>query len=707
MALGAYKAGNTQEALSKAKDALTRSPEHRGLQRLVARIEQEEAERRKREAVKPPAEVSASEVAQMMRRAKNYLAVRDYDRAKAEFESVLAIQPDNKEATQYIKEIGDRRYVSSSQERSATVANMAAQVRDTWNPPQYKVVEAAPPTKPEITTGESVALQQKLARIIIPEIEFRQANIHDVVEFLNTAARENDKDEPDETKRGVSIILNLNPGGTAGPAPAAPAAGRDLFGPEESGAAPGAGGQTYEITFTARYISLAQALKIITQVAGLRHIIEGSVVMIVPKDYEPGEIETRMYPVEPTFIERIREVGEAQREATRTVGGREVRSMEVTEIGTGLPDLKTYFEGMGVRWPRGSSITYNSAISKVIVANTSENLAKFEKILQELNVVPKQVEIEARFVEVNQTDLQELGLEWLLTDNWELATKEGSSLTPLSARQRLQINANATDGGFTKGLRFWDPGSSGTQVTQTGGTLGRVLSFSSVLTNPELNLILHALEQSGNADLLSAPKVTTRSGTEASIRVVTEYIYPTEFEVQGGQITAGGTIGGANIVQETVVVPQTFQTREVGVILQVLPEVSPDGMTINLTLTPSVVTDPTWYQYGSTVRRADGSVQQLNMPQPFFHVRTINTSISIFDGATVVMGGLIKEDVRKINDRVPLLGDIPLLGVLFRSQSERSEKKNLLIFVTARLVDPSGRVIRQPAAEAAPAAPQG
>jgi general secretion pathway protein D len=91
------------------------------------------------------------------------------------------------------------------------------------------------------------------------------------------------------------------------------------------------------------------------------------------------------------------------------------------------------------------------------------------------------------------------------------------------------------------------------------------------------------------------------------------------------------------------------------------------------------------------------------MPQPFFHVRSLSTQISIYDGATVVMGGLITEDLRKVNDKIPVLGDIPLLGALFRSKSERSVKKNLLIFVSAKLVDPAGRLIRKTDADAAPA----
>ncbi len=79
------------------------------------------------------------------------------------------------------------------------------------------------------------------------------------------------------------------------------------------------------------------------------------------------------------------------------------------------------------------------------------------------------------------------------------------------------------------------------------------------------------------------------------------------------------------------------------------------------------------------------------MEQPFFHTRQLRTNLLIYNGATVVMGGMITEVRRDVDDKIPILGDIPLLGRLFRSRYESSEKRNLLIFVTARLVDPSGR----------------
>ena len=83
------------------------------------------------------------------------------------------------------------------------------------------------------------------------------------------------------------------------------------------------------------------------------------------------------------------------------------------------------------------------------------------------------------------------------------------------------------------------------------------------------------------------------------------------------------------------------------------------------------------------------------MEQPFFKERSINTHVTLYNGSTIVMGGLITEERKSMEDKIPFLGDIPFVGRLFRSRSEWSNKRNLLIFVSARLVDPNGRQIIQ------------
>ncbi len=691
------KEGKEGEAALQGREFLKQRPNNPRLASLL------DAMKKKDEALAPEAVAEAdpgeTEVEKYMRLGREFMVKREYAESRARFESVLGLDPDNREAMRYLKVLGEREYGNKTAERDATARKMTAEVRNAWNS-KYKVIKGKEAPGPTVTTTPNNLLEEKMKKIVIDEIEFRQANMHDVVDFLNKRSRDCDKSTDDEAKKGVNIILNIGSGAAAAPKPAAGGGGDDVFGaPAEKTASSGGS----EVTFSARYITLYNALKIITSVAGLKWRMDGEVVMIVPLDWTPDSMEMRMYPVEPTFIERAQQAGTAMPTVSR-IGGREKVSLDAGGgIGEAVPsDLKGYFSNMGVNFPKGSSITYNPAIGKVIVANTADNLVVFERILSELNVVPKQVEIEARFVEVNETDMYEAGLEWLLTDNWEMMVKNSANpFAPISASPRVQMNANTTGGGLTRGLRFYGPDANGKDIPVGAGkgTSGALASIAGVLTNPDITMILHALEQNGNADLLSAPKVTTQSGSEATIKVVIEYIYPSSFQIQGGTIGQGGGGGGnnqANMIQETTVTPQDFTTREVGVILNVMPEVSPDGNMINLTMKPQVVTEPIWYQYGSTVRRADGSESTLNMPQPFFQVRSVETKISIYDGATVVMGGLITEALEKTNDKIPILGDIPLLGALFRSKSEKSIKKNLLIFVTAKLVDPSGQLIRKP-----------
>lgn len=702
------KEGKTREAIAKGEEFLKARPNNPPLKKLVAKLNSMQVSAPKTSDGQPDNTLkNDSEVEKQMRMGREAMAGRDYVEARRRFESVLGIEPDNREAMRYLKVLGDREYGNKSVERDATARKMVADVRDTWNS-KYKVIKGRAQANSQTNAPSVSLIEEKMKKIIIDEVEFRQANMHDVVDFLNKRSRDCDKSDVPESQKGVNIILNLNPGGPSVSAPAPRAASDDPFGSPAAGGAGGGVSGVPEVTFSARYITLYNALKIITSVSGLKWRVDGDVVMIVPFDWDPATIEMRMYPVEPTFIERVK-LTSGSMPAVSTVGGREMKGLDATGTGDAVADLRTSFEAMGVKFPKGSSINYNAGIGKVIVGNTSDNLAIFEKLLAELNVVPMQVEIEAKFVEVNETDLYEAGLEWLLTDNWEMLMKNNSNpYAPLTSNQRIQMNANSADGGFTKGLHFLGADTTGKGAAMAGGKgqLGSIAAIAGVLTNPDLTAILHALEQNGNADLLSAPKVTARSGEQALIKVVTEFIYPTTFEVQGGQIGTGGGTGAnaANIVQETTVVPQDFATREVGVILEVTPEVSQDGNMISLTMKPQVVTEPIWFQYGSTVRRADGSQQTLNMPQPFFQVRAIETKISIYDGATVAMGGLITESVDKVNDKIPVLGDIPFIGALFRSKSEKSVKRNLLIFVTAKLVDPAGHLIRSQPTEAGTAA---
>ena len=690
-----------EEARKLVDSALKNDPAHRGAKALDKKLTRLEALNAmpKAPADQPATIEKAKSIEQMYDEARQWYMLKDYDRANALFEQILKRDPYHKSAMRYIRKIEADKFKLASVERDARVQGMMTEVRRSWSPPIRAAIEM--PSEASQLGGvdskpASARLQDKMKTIIIPAVEFRQANINDVVNFLVEASL-----AADPEKEGVNIILNLGQGtggGAAAPAPAAPAepavdewgfGGEDLGG--GMGMASSAPAGVRDITLNLRRISMLDAIKYITEVAGLKYRIEDSAVIITPIDAPIGNIITRMYPVQPSFIDVV---VERQGPSAEEREGAEFTSMS-DRVSVTKSDVKDFFEKTGVKFPAGASITYNSSISQLIVANTADNLETFERILQQLNVVPNQVEIEARFIEVDQGDLEELGLQWILNDNYEFATKNDGS------GERLQVNAN--NNGLTQGNRFFSYNSGNLNVqpasaiTQTANQtmLGGILSASSVLTNPEVTIVLQALSQHGGTDLLSAPRVTTRSGVNAQIQVVKEIIYPTEFDVTQPTMNSDG-----NVTMSPVVTPGTFETRETGVILNVTPTVGPDGYTIDLVMAPEVAELVDWIQYGSQITVETGIIgakQQntylFNMPQPIFTSRNVTTSIVIWDGQTVVMGGLIREELTTIKDKVPILGDIPLLGWLFRSEGEYSQKKNLLIFVTARLVDPAGRPI--------------
>ncbi len=135
--------------------------------------------------------------------------------------------------------------------------------------------------------------------------------------------------------------------------------------------------------------------------------------------------------------------------------------------------------------------------------------------------------------------------------------------------------------------------------------------------------------------------------------------------------------------------------------------VGPDGVTIDLNLVPQVVEFEGFINYGSPILApstsflsstglvsAPSSVITPNViNQPIFNSRKVTTSVSVWDGQTVVLGGLMREDVQKTEDRTPIIGDIPIVGRLFRTNVDQHIKRNLVIFVTARLVNPAGQPI--------------
>ncbi len=749
-----------------------------------------------------------------LRRARQYLALRDMSRALDECEIVLKADPYNQEAIRVRRAIQGKRQTILEQERKAARDGMIADVDEAWRPVYAvnaaQLAEASSETvksqageDPERTQEQDI--EKRMREMRLPTIEFKPpATIIEAVEFFRTASRDYDRPDIPIEKRGFNFVLRTPVGAIK---QAAAEESSDDFSSNDAGDSEAtANGLPPIPKITASDISFYDALKLVCDSVDYKFIVRGPIVMVMQKDMSTAELLSRKYNVPEAFVERVNSASEEMKESGGFGLSSKPKKAAEEEEGEGR-DWKAFFEEMGVKWPEGSSIKHIKALGKLYVRNTRENLAEFEKVLDELGGQPQLIEIETRFVEVSQEDLNSLGFEWILNSNLPLSdrfglgkalglkngvyTTEGGSQTitlpdrtitktegGVTTTETIAGGTRTISGTTTTSFSRGDGSRGGTVgVDAFGGsssygngnrylsTVGNHISGESASNNDQfmrvnaflgqadLSMILHMLSQRSDTDLLSAPKVVTKSGEQAVIKVVTEYIYPQDYDVQlqsSSSGSSGSSSGGGQSAILAVVEPQNFTMREVGVILDVIPTYSEaNGGTIDLELKPAVVDEPIWHNYGmripftgntssgtmadigniftgmstalaqigatltpdetaalakSVVSSATDAAANVStsssstmtwydapMEQPFFHVRSIDSKVSITPGSTVVMGGLITEARKAMDDKVPFLGDLPFVGRLFRSHAEKTTKRNLLIFVTGRLITPSGR----------------
>lgn len=317
----------------------------------------------------------------------------------------------------------------------------------------------------------------------------------------------------------------------------------------------------------------------------------------------------------------------------------------------------------------GSKLVVDERSGSLIITNTTDNLRKVERLLSQLDVTPLQVLIEARFVEVTLTELEQRAMESVLTGDYAF-TKKGTAANVgagLESQGQGHILAKGAGQKFAA-LAREDEGAN--------------LTLQGVLNAFQFETALHLLEETQKSKTLSAPRVTTLNNQAAAIKVVDEFRYPTRYEVSLVQFDINGD-GDFDDAGETefVNVPQDFQKRDIGILLAVTPSVGRDLKTITLVLAPEV-------SQFSQFRDLGGGVTV-----PEFTSSQLTTSIVIEDGQTVVLGGLMKDTLSEQITKTPILGDLPGLGGLFRQRRESQTRKNLLIFITARLLAPRGPTI--------------
>jgi general secretion pathway protein D len=703
------------------------------------------------------------EVKKLLVDAEGYYMSGRYDLAFKKYEQVLALDPYNVAARRGEERINLTKTHYGEEAYNETRSRQLWQVEKGWEEPVKKYGDTVGPITDAFAkdaTG-TARITTKLNTIIIPKIEFRDASIREAIEFLRQQAAENDPGA--DGRRGVDIVLRLNTLGTRAETTSTTTTSTVVSSissapgilPEPAVVPPPSGATTISapsislaearITITLNQIPLGEALRYIASQAGLKVKIEPYAISIIPISDLTNDLLTKQYRVPPGFISgSLNASGPAlnQPAANAKTAAQTTGTAKDTQESTGgrllvnREGAKEFLEGQGVSFSvPGSSANFLPQSSRLIVRNTPDMLELVDAIVEQANVSgPKQVEIEAKFIEITQNNLKAMGFDWLLGPftfggNNQLAGTGGTSGTGTTVNQADYPFPTNGMNPVTAGNRSGNLAISGNAIDSLllGTTAAQTLSpgifgLGGLLTDPQFQVVVRALNQKKGVDLLSAPRVTTKSGQRAVIEIVREFRYPTQFQppqipqtVGAVRTDSGGIvgdlipIGSSSNVPVTPTTPTAFETRNTGVTLEVEPVVGPDGVTIDLNLVPQVVEFEGFINYGSPILSPSSSFldtvasvirttpQNVITPnvinQPIFSMRKVTTSVSVWDGQTVVLGGLMREDVQKTEDRTPILGDIPIVGRLFRTNVDQHIKRNLIIFVTARLINPGGQPV--------------
>ena len=376
------------------------------------------------------------------------------------------------------------------------------------------------------------------------------------------------------------------------------------------------------LTLRLKDVPWDQALDIILQAKGLDMRKNGNVIWIAPGD----ELAAR----EKLQLEAKAQIVDLEPLQTESFQINYHKAKEIFDF------LKSKDQTM---LSKRGSVVVDERSNKVFVTDVATRLQALRRLVQEIDVAPRQVLIEARIVEANKTFARDLGVR-LGFGSKGVASLDGA---------RLGFGSSSLTGGGSNNPNTVTPtvAQSGTGFMPVGyGSLGLSL-FNSRATR-FLNLELQALETDGRGRVVSSPRVLTANQVEASIEQGTEIPYQ-----------EASSSGATSVSFKKAVLS-----------LKVKPQITPDG---RLQLSIEVNKDRPLYE-------------QTLLGVPPIETKNVKSEVLIENGGTVVIGGIYEEEESTGEDKVPVLGDVPVLGHLFKSQSKVSNRKELLVFITPRIV---------------------
>ena len=634
-----------------------------------------------------------NDVNQGLEEAKALRETGQLDSAEKKYESVLKVDPFNQVATEGIKKIYQERALVAEKSRDLSNLERRREVREAWNNiyPKINNTSGGIAAISPMTASPNFVLESKLRKTIIPQIDFSGADMDTIRRALNTLSRQYD---PDGEKKGINFVVSA-----------------DLT-------------DAQLVSLKLRSASLEDVVHYISQIAGVKARVNAEIgVVFAPLVEKRPDLIPRTYTVSPSFFKES--TGGGSESVSAGIRGG-VGATPAAAENTGNKSAQKRLEELGVKFPEGGYAIYNRNTSQLKVANNAEMLDLIGQLISAAEEQTLLIQIGCRLVEINQSDLDSLtvnstlggsGLNLLSPIPVGLSTN-GSGGTPTGSTQKgVTAQMNQIQG---VGLL---PNNTLTSFLQNGVLAGTNQSSSYALNTLDLGgtifngmqfrTFIAAISQKNSANVLANPSITLKRGQKGVIEVSQEFKYVKEYNDPQSSIrtfTPTSLNGTGNSQQQTAVpgpetVISSFPSQisdavPIGVKMDVKPDVTGDNTRVLLEIVPSFIDFEGFINYGTVINSAYAAtyynvtttILTNNIQQPVFIRRDIKLEpVEVNDGYTLMLGGLLREDIQKIDEKVPIIGDIPLLGRAFQGKTEQAFKKNTLIFVTPRILTVDGQ----------------
>ena len=620
-----------------------------------------------------------------LRRAEGYFNLGKFDDAFLAYEEVLYLDPYNKAARRGMERVAGAKSDYAGAAYDQTRAEALMQVDSQW---ELKVR----PRVEKQRTRETIVEEQdrvqevyanKLRQIIVPIVDLQNASLSEAYEMIRIWSKEYDEYSLDDTQKGVNFVLNI--------------------GSNDSKWAQAI--RQKQVTLNLRNVPLTTILDFVSKSTGTQWRYEDHAVVVTPSGAADSSIHRRTFRVPPSFMQDAASQGAAAEddpfaEDTSNNGALSARV-----------SAKDFLKKLGVTFPDGAEAKYIHGTGSLMVSNTLQNIDLIEQYVRNYAQTENaQVVMKLTILDVARSDLDELGFDWLLgSSNGQTVVSGGTQGNGRDITSDITgsiDNLSPVTSGLRSGDTMFNTGlldasvrgaAESSIVGQTTENAPGILA----LRTEDVVVLMRGLSQKKNVERMETPSIIARSGEKATLFNGREMIYPTEYEPPELPNTVGLSQG---VMPVTPATPTAFETRLVGVELEVEATISEDKNYVDVRIESNVTNFDGFINYGSPITSSTttstGDVVPRDVTQnailmPIFRSMPLNTAVTVQDGATFVIAGLNQSSIQTVEDKVPLLGDIPLVGRFFKSEGLQKTDRALLIFVNVELKDPTGKNWRE------------